>query len=88
MTRREIDRLQRRIEAIRGQYKAGISTIFPDENGGYFLSCTAPGARLGDVLEEKSHHDTIEAAEAAHSLFLQAHPPERGDEPPLIIWDI
>lgn len=91
MIRKEIERLQHRVKAVKEQYKTGVSFIWPDfenENGGYILSCDAPGARMGDVLTQKSHHATIEEAQAAYNLFLQKHPPENGADVPLIIWDI
>ena len=69
-----LDRLQRRLEAIRRQHGAGVGIVAPDEAGGYTLY------NGGDV----SHHDTIEAARTA---FLECSPAP-GHEPPLIIIDL
>lgn len=88
MTRKELDRLQRRMEAIGRQHVAGVAIIAPDEAGGYILTCSASSGKQGGAWNRQTHHATIAEAEAAYNLFLQAHPPAPQEDPPLILIDI
>ncbi len=84
-SRTRIEKLQRTIEKIRRQNRAGVGIIAPDADGGYILTCTAYDVRKGETRQQ-THYNSIEDAGKAHSRFVQTHPTPTAT--PLIIIDV
>ena len=86
---KELDGIQRRVNAIRFHYAGGVSVIQITPDGKYKLICSLYGRRQGDLRQEVSEHDTEEQAIEAHARFVELHPPAPGGhEPTLIIIDV
>lgn len=83
-SRTRIEAMQRTIERIRRERRAGVGIIAPDSDGGVVLACTAYG-RQGETRQQ-ARFDSIDEARAAYDRFVRVH--TATEAAPLVIIDI